>query len=293
MPLGVHTSIEGGIWKAVIRAADLGCDTVQLFGRNPRGWSFRPVSEEDAGRFRLERQRHGIAPVVVHASYLINLSSPDDGLFKRSLELFKKELSLAGSIGADLFVLHLGSPRDRGEEFAFGRILEALEDVRLSTNEQAVKILLENTSGGGTSFGHRLSDIGRIISVMKARGLDVGLCFDTCHGFAAGYPMSTPEDVDRLADTIETEAGTENLRLIHLNDSKGAFGSRLDRHEHIGEGHIGIEGFRALVNHPCFAGIPFILETPKKGPSDDRRNLDRVRKLMAGGHAARQEGNRL
>ena len=293
MPLGVHTSIEGGIYKAVQRAAELGCDTMQLFGRNPRGWRFRPVKREDIRRFKAERRKAGIAPVSLHASYLINLCSPDDALFKRSLGLFKKELSLARSLGADFFVTHLGSPLKRGKDFAFRRVLEALEDVRVFMPGLDVEILLENTSGSGSSFGSSLSDIGRIIEVMKGRGLGVGLCFDTCHGFAAGYPMSTPCEVNGLVRTIKRDAGLENLRLIHLNDSKGAPGSRLDRHEHIGEGFIGIEGLRAIVNHPDLSMVPFILETPKRSVADDRRNLEVVRRMMADRSCARQEGHRL
>lgn len=275
-PLGVHTSIAGGLRLAVDRAVELGCTAMQIFGRNPRSWTFTPVPDEDVSLFRQKREEAGLWPVAVHATYLINLSSADDALFRRSLNLFKDELSTCASIGADYFVTHLGSPGEKGSGFAINRVITALKEAASEGLFDSTEALLENTSGSGSGFGSSLADIGRIIREVEGEGIRAGLCFDTCHAFAAGYPMKTAEDIEALVRVIGSDVGLKRLRLIHLNDSKGEEASRLDRHEHIGHGKIGPDGIAFFINHPSIKDIPLILETPKKAPDDDPRNLKAV-----------------
>lgn len=282
MAIGFHTSIAGGHYKAVERTVELGCDAVQIFGRNPRSWAFKGLSEEEASLFRKKREEAGLWPVAVHTTYLINLSSPDGALFKRSLGLFKKELGIAEGLGADFLVTHLGSSKGSGAEAAFGRISSALDAVAASGLGGTTTVLFENSAGGGDSFGCRLDEIGRAIEYADSVGLSTGLCFDTCHAFASGYGFSTEKEVAALVKTIRDVMGIERLRLIHLNDSKGDFSSRVDRHEHIGMGRIGLRGFKKFFARKEFSGVPVILETPKKDPEDDYRNLRKARLLVSG-----------
>ncbi|MBI5493356.1 MAG: deoxyribonuclease IV [Deltaproteobacteria bacterium] len=280
MPLGVHTSIAGGLSKAIDRALELGCDCVQMFARNPRSWVYRPLDPAEAALFRKRKKETGIYPVAVHTNYLVNLCTPDSVNFDKSLFLFKKELSTAEEIGADYLVTHLGSPMDMGSEFAITRVLSAFRDFAGDGLGKKTTVLLENTSGAGSAFGSGLKDISRIIEGAKALGLDIGLCFDTCHAFAAGYALKAG-GAKALLSVIDKEIGLERLKLIHLNDSKGRFSSRLDRHEHIGKGQIGLEAFRELLTRPEIIRVPMILETPKKTAEDDPRNLKTVRKILS------------
>ncbi len=290
-PLGVHTSIAGGRQLAVDRAVELGCTAMQIFGRNPRSWAFSPVPAHEAALFREKRAQESIWPVAVHTTYLINLCSPADELFDKSVDLFKGEISIAADLGADYLVTHLGSPGGLGAEYAVERVLEALEKAAsigvggaggAGALPGSVEILLENTSGAGAGFGANLDEIGRVLDGAARIGIKAGLCFDTCHGFAAGYPFGSVEDAGALVAAIDASVGLERLKLIHLNDSKGESGSRLDRHEHIGKGRIGATGLANFLNHPKIRGIPLILETPKKSLEDDPGNLRAVRRILKG-----------
>lgn len=279
MPLGVHNSIAGGLFRAVERAVELGCDALQMFGRNPRSWAFKPVSGAEKELFRQKRKESGIYPVAVHTTYLINLCSPIDVIYDKSVYLFKKELETAESIGADYLVTHLGSAQEMGPEYALRRIIKVFKEVKSEGLGAKTMILLENTSGAGYGFGSRLVDIGEIIDGAKALGLDIGFCIDTCHAFAAGYALRDAKEAEGFVEAIDREAGLERLKLVHLNDSKGELGSKLDRHEHIGKGKIGLEGIGAFINHRKLKKVPLILETPKKIHQDDPQNLKTVRQL--------------
>lgn len=270
---GFHTSIAGGLHRSVDRIVELGCSAMQIFARNPRSWRFTPVGKEEVALFRSKREESGINPVAVHTTYLINLSSPDDDIFEKSLGLFKSELALAEALGADYLVTHLGSSRGAGGEFALRRVKYAMTEVKKEGLAKATTILAENSAGSGESFGSDLSDIGAVLDHADSIGLKNGLCFDTCHGFAAGYPMRTRAEVKALAPRIEREAGLGRLKLLHLNDSKGGFNSRVDRHEDIGKGRIGPAGLEAVLKDPVFSRLPIIMETPRKDKSDDLRNL--------------------
>lgn len=281
MTLGVHVSISGGLHLSVGRAVELGCSCFQIFGRNPRSWDAREVREADALLFRGERGVAGLYPAVIHTTYLINLSSPDDTIYDRSVELFKSEIRAAETLGVEYIVTHLGSSRGSGRDEAFARVTGALKEVRESRLGEKTLILFENSAGSGDTYGSDLSDIGMVMEGARSFGLDTGLCVDTCHLFAAGYPMASVRDARGLAKRIDGEAGLERLKLIHLNDSKAPASSNVDRHEHIGKGRIGREVLKEIVNLPEFRGLPFILETPKKEASDDVRNLKTVRRMIS------------
>ncbi len=280
MPVGVHTSIAGGLALSVDRAVELGCDSMQIFGRNPRSWGFSPVAPSEVSLFRKRREEAGIWPVVIHTAYLINLSSPDETNYRKSVDLFKNELTTAEELGADYLVTHLGSPHELGAGFAVRRIEEALAGVIAEGLGKKTMILFENTAGGGNSFGSDLAGLGALVERAAEMGLSCGVCFDTCHAFAAGYPLRTAGEIKALVKTVDGDVGLPRVKVIHLNDSKGGLGSNLDRHEHIGEGRIGLEAFRLFLSHPEIRDVPMILETPKKTPDDDPRNLRVVRGIL-------------
>ncbi|MBI2400127.1 MAG: deoxyribonuclease IV [Deltaproteobacteria bacterium] len=263
----MHTSIAGGLYKSVERAAALGCGCMQIFGRNPRSWIYNPLPAHEAGLFRAARKEASLWPVAVHTNYLINLCSPDDGIYYKSIDIFQKELGIAEAIGM-------------GSDFAIRRVGQALKEAARGGLGIETMILLENTSGAGYGFGSDLLHIGEIIKGAASDGRKIGLCLDTCHAFTAGYSFSRPVEVAGFLKKIDEAVGLENLKVIHLNDSKGAFHSNLDRHEHIGKGKIGLEAFRLLLNHPDIREIPMILETPKKTDKDDPMNLATVRGLL-------------
>ncbi len=286
MPIGFHTSIAGGIDKSVQRVVGAGCDTMQFFCHSPRMWKIKMPEDKVIESFREKREQAGLWPVVVHTSYLINLSTPDDELYDKSSTLFDFELELCERLGVDYMVTHPGSHQGRGIEFAASRITKAFKRAREKAKGDHVQILIENTAGGGTQTGRELSDIKDIIE--SATQLNIGLCFDTCHGFAKGYSFEgSGEKSDEkskaspLPATIEAQIGLKHLKLIHLNDSKGEFGSKVDRHEHIGKGKIGKESLRAFLNHPKIIGIPLILETPENDEGTDQTNLKTVRSMLS------------
>ena len=279
--MGVHTSVAGGLWKSVDAALHLGCDAMQIFARNPRSWADTPLSPETVSLFRERRDAAGLWPVAVHTTYLINLCAPDDDIYAKSLRLFQSELRSAEALGADYLVTHLGSPKEMGNPFAIERVKASLKAVAESGLGRITEILLENTSGAGSGFGADLDDIAELLDAASLFGLKAGLCADTCHGFAAGYRISDSRGSDGFVSSIESSVGLKRLKLIHLNDSKGKLGSKLDRHEHIGRGEIGAGGIRSFLMDERIAGLPLILETPKKTPEDDPENL-RVVRLMAG-----------
>lgn len=275
--LGVHVSIAGGLSRAVERARELGCGTVQIFSRSPRGWQAAPLDPSEVERFKEGRKDAKISPLVIHASYLINLAATEDTLLEKSLSGLEEELSRADRLEADYLVVHVGSNAQRGPDFAIRRAVESL--IRLKKNiSTRTQILLENTAGERGDIGSRMKELADILSQIGDAGW-LGLCLDTCHAFAAGYDLSRPAGVEAWVKEIETTVGLERVKVLHMNDSKKGLNCRVDRHEHIGQGKIGLSGFRAIVRHPKLRKIPMILETPKERPEDDRRNLDTLFKL--------------
>ncbi|OGW75814.1 MAG: hypothetical protein A2Z72_04050 [Omnitrophica bacterium RBG_13_46_9] len=276
MRLGVHVSIAGSIYEALERARSLNCQTMQIFSRNPRGWMAKHISARDAKLFIRKRNVYDIRPLVVHIPYLINLASPDENLFNQSIKAFVQDIRTADLLKAEYFVTHTGSHRGRGRNFGLKRFSEGLNRVLKKAHPQT-EILLETTAGSGFGIGDRFEDLRFILNRVKKEGL--GICLDTAHVFAAGYDISKKIGLNDMLEKFDRIVGLKRLKVIHLNDSKTRLGSCVDRHEHIGKGKIGLEGFRRIVNNPRLSDIPMILETPKKKDKDDSDNLNVVRKL--------------
>jgi deoxyribonuclease-4 len=274
--LGVHISIAGGVEEAIPRAADLGCSAIQIFSRNPRGWKAAPLDPGSVALFRERAKNANIDPVIVHTPYLLNLASGDRKLHRQSINGLFLDVQRASQLGARFVVTHLGSAREQSRKQGIKRIIEALREVL--SGRTSVSVLLENGAGAGNSLGSRFEELAEIIEG-AGRQKNLGVCFDSCHGFASGYDLRSPEAVNRLADIIRRTIGRRRLFLLHLNDCAGTLGGHLDRHEHIGKGKIGMDGFRDLLGHPCFRGLPMILETPKDHPDADRKNLIRIRRI--------------
>jgi deoxyribonuclease-4 len=251
---------------------------MQIFSHNPRQWLVRDMREDAAAQFMKLRSEYGIDPVFIHSSYLINLASQDIKILEKSVDLLAREMDLADLLGADYVVLHTGSASKDREDNARRRAVEALGT--LSEGKQwRASLLLENTAGERGDISSGISDLADIIHGISG-GLIGGLCIDTCHAFAAGYNIADEEGLSEFIREIETHAGIGTVKLIHLNDSKKGYNSRVDRHEHIGLGRIGREGLRTFLNHPALKSVPLILETPKKNDLDDKRNLRAVRDLF-------------
>ncbi len=275
--LGVHVSISGGLEKAIYRARELGCTAMQMFSHNPRGWKVTPLLPQSIAAFRKATFPKEVDPIFIHTSYLLNLASGDERLHQKSVSALSLELIRAEELGARYIVTHLGSAKEKGRKFGLRRVIKALNQVL--KRDSPVYVLLENSAGGGKSIGGTLEEMEEIIEGVKENHR-IKVCFDTCHGFAAGYDFRTEEKTEALAKKINKTIGWEKLSLLHLNDCAHPLGSHLDRHYHIGEGKIGLRGFRILLHHPSFRNLPMILETPKTRPEDDRTNLSRVRKLF-------------
>lgn len=283
MPLlGAHNSIAGGYYKAVDKAAELGMDTVQIFTKNNNQWRGKPLADEDVRLFRQALERTGVRHPCAHDSYLINLASPNDALWRKSIDAFIDELRRAEALGLDGVVMHPGSFVDSSEEAGLARVVSALDLVCAETSGIRTQIWLEATAGQGTNLGHRFEHLAYILE-HSAHGERMGICIDTCHVFAAGYSLHTPEEYDATFRELDAVIGLDRVRAFHLNDSKKGLGSRVDRHEHIGEGEIGLEPFRRLLNDPRFAHLPMYLETKKEtrdGEEMDAVNLRRLRDLV-------------
>lgn len=281
MILGAHLSIAGGPWHALERAAEYGFDCVAIFVRNQRQWRTGPLSEEVVRRFRRTRRRLGIGPVVAHGSYLINLAGREE-VRSRSIAAMAEELDRAGRLGAEYYVLHPGSPLADGRDVGIERVSSALNEIVAGCGHRRVEVLLETTAGAGRQLAGTFEELAAILSPLRRRGR-FGVCLDTCHVFAAGYDIRSRRAYDETMAAFDRIVGLDRLMAVHLNDSLGDLGSRRDRHEHIGAGRIGPDGFAHFVNDPRLASVPMILETPKgldeQGRDWDRLNGELLRRL--------------
>jgi len=259
--LGAHMSIAGGLEKALFRGHALGCTTIQLFTKNSNQWRERVLEETEIRLFREVRAETGINPVISHASYLINLASPDSEVYAKSLEAMVCEIRRCDQLGIDYVVLHPGFHKGSGEAWGIGRAAEALDAIHADTAGARVGIALESTAGQGTALGGELEQISRIIGRVKENAR-LTFCLDTCHMFVAGYDLRTERNYRDLLRRIDDTIGRKRLKVIHLNDSKREMGSRVDRHGNIGEGMIGEGLFRLIMRDDSLAGIPKIIETP-------------------------------
>jgi len=268
-------SIAGGFERAVERGAAIGCTAIQIFTKSSNQWAARPLSEGEVAGFREALARSEIGHVVAHDSYLINLCSPDEALWVKSVDACALELERCARLGVPWLVIHPGGHMGHGEEFGIRRMAEAIDLIHAKVPaERGAGLAIETTAGQGTVIGHRFEQIGGVIARVRDSGR-IGACLDTCHVFAAGYDLRTPAAYDETLRRFDGEIGLERLRAVHVNDSKKDLGCRVDRHEHIGKGFLGIEAFRHLMNDARLADRPLVLETPKEEDGrDDVRNLE-------------------
>jgi deoxyribonuclease-4 len=282
--IGIHTSKSGAFENAALKAHELGANTFQVFSSSPRMWRAGVPDAADIRKLRAVREKHDLAPMIVHDSYLINLASCEEPIRKQSIAAFRGELERAIAIGAEYLVMHPGNckgqPLEQGLMNVIGGLEEAARGLRGS-----VTVLLENTVGAGGQIGGRFEELEAIRRFAQERiDFALGFCLDTCHCFASGnYNVATPDGLVRTVAAIDAILGMDRVAVIHTNDSKGTAGSRLDRHANIGEGYIGTEGFRRILTHPSLRTKAFVLETPVDSPGDDKRNLDALWKLAKTG----------
>lgn len=282
MKFGAHMSITGGLHRAFEHGERAGCDTVQLFTKNQQQWRAKPLADQEIALFQAAQQRTGFGPLVVHDSYLINLASPKDDVWDKSIAAFAEELERCAALGIPYLVTHPGAHTGSGEQAGLQREAVALNRLFGEGVGGDVLVLLETTAGQGSTLGSRFEHLARLIELVE-HSERLAVCVDTCHLLAAGYDFRTPETYTATFETFDRLIGLERIKAFHLNDSQKDLGSRVDRHAHIGEGFVGLEGFRLLVNDARFEGLPMILETPKGDDlAEDIANLAKLRGLKQG-----------
>jgi deoxyribonuclease-4 len=279
--IGIHTSRAGSLENAALKAADLGANTFQIFSASPRMWRTVPPAAADIKAFRKAREKHDLHPLAIHVSYLINLATLDPVIREKSILGFRGELERASAIGAEYLVTHPGNYRGQTLEHGLGAFVLGMAEAAGGLKLKGLTVLLENTVGAGAQIGGRLEELHTIreLAARECKRLRVGYCLDTCHLFAAGFSIAEPAGLEATVKHIDTVLGLDNVGVIHTNDSRQPFGSRVDRHANIGEGHIGEAGFRLILQHPRLRTKPFILETPVDEEGDDRRNVDALKRL--------------
>lgn len=260
---GAHLSIAGGLHQALLSAQRYGFTTLQIFTKAPSQWNAPPIKAEEAAHFRRLRREMGLPRPVVHDAYLINLASPDESLWRRSVEAFIDEVHRADAIEASYLITHPGAHLGRGEDVGIQRVVDALNEMTLRCPRSRVRVLLETTAGQGSTIGHRFEHLAAILDRVHEPSR-FGACFDTCHVFAAGYALEPESEYRRTMRELDRLVGLGRVKVFHLNDSKRELGSRVDRHEHLGRGHLGLEPFRFIVNDRRFQSRAMILETPKE-----------------------------
>lgn len=279
---GAHLSVAGGYYRAAESAAELKCETVQVFTKAPSQWAAKSITVEEAKRFRQAIKDAKLSNPTAHDSYLINLAAPTDELWRKSIDAFCDEIDRADLLGLKYLVTHPGAHVGSGEEAGINRVIEALDEAFDRKPESKLIILLEATAGMGTTLGHRFEHLAAIRAGVPQRKR-IGICLDTCHVFAAGYGLGTAEEYQRTFDEFDKIIGLKHLKLFHLNDSVKPLGSRVDRHAAIGLGQIGEAAFRRIVTDERFAKLPMILETPKEdaaGNAMDPINLAKLRSFL-------------
>ena len=277
MRFGFHISIAGGFSKIVERAKVRGCETIQFFSRNPRGWKYDPMDEKELKGFRVSIQSSGLFPIFLHLPYLPNIASLASKFYKQSIDSITTDLERANQLGAQYLIIHIGHRLESSEDEAIEAVSRGINQA-LERVKNSVILLLENTAGQGTEIGNTFEQIKKIIDGVHQKGR-MGVCLDTAHSFEAGYDLSKKDGIERTLQSFDQAIGLKRLHLLHLNDSKTPLGSRKDRHWHIGEGYIGVEGFRYLINHPLLRHLPGIMETPRKDTIEDLKNMKVIRRL--------------
>ena len=279
MKIGAHVSTAGGLDTAIDRAEEIGAEAVQLFCSPPQRWNVKEVPAEAAAAFRRRSEETGIAPAFLHGIYLMNFGSPDETLLKRSIGALARYVGCAAQIGALGVIFHSGSHKGAGYDTILDQAVRALAEV-LERSPTEPWLVLENAAGMGNQIGASFSELGQIIKALGSPNVKV--CLDTCHTFSAGYDIAHHDSLERVVEEFDREIGLDNLVAFHANDSKVPLGANVDRHENIGDGSIGLEGFETILAHPAFRDIPFLLEVPgtdRSGP--DKENVDRLKAIRA------------
>lgn len=276
--IGFHAPIKDGLHESLIIAKETGCDAVQIFSRNPRGWMAKPLTRESIEVFRRAKLATKLSPILIHTNYLINLAASDELLLVKSIASFREEVQRAIALGVDYLVLHPGSARGSCEADGIETCARSLKVATKGLKLGRLRILLENTAGQGECIGHRFEHLRAIMDACPK--LQLGVCVDTAHSFTAGYDIREEEGLDATIEIIRRTVGLRNVRAVHFNDSRAPYNSRVDRHWHIGEGHIGREALRRFAQHPKLAHAAFILETPYDDPRADLKNLEALRSFV-------------
>ena len=274
--LGAHVSISGGVEKAVERQNGEDGDCGQIFAGSPRTWSVSKYSDEDGEKFTEAREEEGQSPYVIHSTYLVNLGTPKDDLFQKSLDCLQAEVDAASKLGVEYVVFHPGAHTGSGRENGIERISEGIDRPEIP---ESVTLLLENTAGKGTTLGKTMGELREMIDNAETGDGKIGVCIDTCHAHAAGYDLVTEEGFEDFLQEIEEDLGTEKVKVLHLNDSKDSRGSEKDNHQDIGYGEIGEKGFENIVNSETLNHLPMVLETPQEHRESYRKNIEKLRKL--------------
>ena len=279
--LGAHFSISNGLHNSLYKAEKYGCTALQIFTKNTSTWKERTLTQEEITRFDKAREQTGITSIASHTSYLINLATPDRIKHVMSCNALKHELIRSSLLNIPFVVLHPGAHMGKGKEAGIEKVALSINEIFTQTPDIQTRLLLETTAGQGSALGHTFEQLASIIEKIENQNR-IGICLDTSHVFAAGYDFRSSESYRKATDAFDEIIGFENLYVIHLNDSKKELGSRVDRHEHIGEGYIGIKAFELLMNDMRFWDVPKIIETPKQkdGPDRDKINLNRLRSLV-------------
>lgn len=274
--VGAHVSVSGGVDKAVERQEEVGGNCGQIFAGSPRTWSVSEYEEAEGDEFLDARDEEDQNPYVIHSTYLVNLATPKDDLFEKSLKCLQKELEAAENLEVEYVVFHPGAHTGSGRENGIERIAEGLDELEIPEN---VTLLLENTAGKGTTLGKTMGELREMIKASETDEEKIGVCIDTCHAHAAGYELREDEGFEDFLQEIEEDLGLEKVKILHLNDSKDEKGSEKDNHEHIGEGNIGLEGFRNVVNSEKLEEIPMVLETPNTDEKGYGENIEQIKAL--------------
>ncbi len=279
LKLGVHISTSGDLKKVIKSAVELECEAIQIFSSNPRSWRQpKTLTNEQIEEFHKGLSKCGVKVLALHVPYLINLASSKLDIREKSHQALVYALQRAEALNAKYLVIHPGNHLGDGPEKGIKRISTAIRDC-FDKVEGKSQILLETVSGAGTEVGRTFDELGSLVNTIDA-GERIGICFDTCHVFASGYPLDSRYGIENTLDVFDKNIGLDKLKLMHANDSTGKLGSRLDRHTHIGKGYIGYEGFKSLMSTNRLKDLPVILETPKNSPSDDHRNLKVLRRFL-------------
>ncbi len=280
MRIGIHCSTSGRLVNAAAKALELGADCFQIFSASPRMWRAAMPPPDQLDEMKKFRALHNLAPLVIHDSYLINLAAPDPDIRRKSIAAFRDELLRAFAIGAEYLVMHPGSARDQPIESGIANIVASLEEAARGLAPGGFTLLFENTAGAGATIGRSFEELAQLRQLALPRvPFPLGFCLDTCHLYASGFDVATQKGLNATVAAAEKTLGLDLIPVIHANDSKGALASRLDRHANIGAGHIGLEGFRRILNHPKLREKAFVLETPIDEPGDDQRNVDALKSL--------------